>query len=500
MSTDGFGLWQLFLRVVVFLGLFDIGVAPALAKYVSEYDALGDRDRLDRIVNSAFLFYVVLGIASLVAGLVFTDSYLHFIRTPTALMEPARVSFRWVVVVTAMVVASSAPRSLLIGLQRLDVINLIEVVVNTLMLGAIIWIALASRSPAQALVRMGVVQFAQFLLISAAIYHYAVRLTPGYRFRPTRVDRPSYRLLLSYGWRASAMSIANLAQGQTEWFLLARFLGPGPVALYSFGAKITDVWKSVVNPAFQAVIAAASAMSATGGTEIVRRLYDRGARILNAAVLGVSVWLVAVAPIIITAWMGAGYGKSVMALRFLAVAAAAVLASGMAGAIGRGLNVMRPGVIASVVLATVELGAGFALGPAFGYKGLLAATLSAFVLFALTLIVLTHRAFRWPVLTPLLQLYFLPAALAAIAATPVLWYNHVHRGDIVRFGADPSRILRLGWIGAWESVLIVALYALILWMSRFITPEDVRSLRDAIKGARTAHRDPVAGVEAVEGA
>jgi hypothetical protein len=122
------------------------------------------------------------------------------------------------------------------------------------------------------------------------------------------------------------------------------------------------------------------------------------------------------------------------------------------------------------------------------------------VLFALTLIVLTHRAFRWPVLTPLLQLYFLPAALAAIAATPVLWYNHVHRGDIVRFGADPSRILRLGWIGAWESMLIVALYALILWMSRFITPEDVRSLRDAIKGARTAHRDPVAGVEAVEGA
>ena len=73
MSVDGFGLWQLFLRIIFFLGLVDIGVGPALAKYVAEYLALGDRERMDRSINAAYVFYIGLGILTLIVGFLLTD-------------------------------------------------------------------------------------------------------------------------------------------------------------------------------------------------------------------------------------------------------------------------------------------------------------------------------------------------------------------------------------------------------------------------------------------
>lgn len=496
LGADGFGLWQLFLRIIFFLGLFEIGVAPALAKYVSEYTASGDLEHRDRLINGAYMFYAGLALLSLVIGMACTDAYLHFIHTPESMMEAARVSFRWVVVVTSVVVLSSAARAILIGVQRLDVINAIEVIVNTVILGAVVWIAMTSRSPQQALVRMGVVQFAQFSLISGILILYALRLTPGYRFQPARVAKAEFRQLFGYGWKASAMSLSQLAQTQTEWFLLARILGPGPVALYSFGARIADVWKSVVMPAFNAVLAGASAMSVTDGLEAVRRLYDRGTRIVNALVIGISVWLVVVAPILITAWMGKGYGMSILALRVLAVAAGAWLAAGMAGYVGRGVNVMRPGIIAGVVLAVLQFGVGLLLGELYGYKGLLAATCLSFIVYAVTLVVLTHRAFRWPVLGPLLQLYLLPTLLAAAAAAPLLWYNHVHRAAIVHMGGEAVRVLHLGVMGLWQTIAFAAIYALVIALSRYITREDVVSLRAAVKGMRHAHAAPAAEARA----
>jgi O-antigen/teichoic acid export membrane protein len=335
---------------------------------------------------------------------------------------------------------------------------------------------------------MGKVQFVQWVVTDLTIAYFALRLLPGFRLHPSGGSRWAYRILFGFGWKASFQSVALMLQSQIEWLLVVRLLGVGPVALYSFGSKIPEVVRQIVLPAFSGAMAAASAVGASEGMERLRQLYSRASLMANAATFGIGLCLVVIAPLFITAWIGPGYGSSILAMRLLSIAACMALSVGMISAVARGLGVMKPAMIATFVLAVVELGAGLALGTAFGLPGLLAGTLLAFTSYALVSIVLQHRALGWPVWPALLRFYAMPFVLASAAALPLLWWNHLHRAAIMTIGHGRFRVVQLGSAIALETIAYFALYGLAIWATRYLTGDDIRSLRSALSGARTAHR------------
>jgi O-antigen/teichoic acid export membrane protein len=235
-------------------------------------------------------------------------------------------------------------------------------------------------------------------------------------------------------------------------------------------------------------MAAASAVDASEGMIRLRQLYARATLLANSATFGIGFWLVVIAPLFITAWMGAGYGSSILIMRFLSIAACTALSVAMINAVARGLGIMKPAMLATFVLAAVELGAGLGLGTAFGLIGLLTGTLLAFVSFALVAIVLQHRALGWPVWPALFRFYIMPFALATLAAVPLLWWNHLHRAAIMATGQSRFRVAQLGSTMTVQTILYIVLYGLALWLTRCLTADDIRSLRTALSGARTAHR------------
>lgn len=490
---DAVGVWQLSLRIVAFFSLFDIGIAAALIKYAAEYSASGDRDRLNRAINTATVFYFLLAGIGLVVWLLLSESYLHFINTPDALLPAARGTFMWIIAVTTIIVLSSPWKYTLIGLQRLDIINLIDVGMSIPTLLATIWVLVMTHSPSQALYGMGIVQFASFSTSSAITIHYAWKLAPGYRFDLRRASWSSFRHLFDYGKKSTVVTISYLIQNQVEWLLPARFFGPGVVALYSFGAKVPEVLKNMVGPTFMAITGAASAMSVQEAPERLRLLYERGTKLSNVVVYGIGICLIVVTPIFITAWMGTGYGVSMQAMRALTLAVTAVLSTGVATAILRGTGRLRPDILGGVTLASIQVILGIVLGRVMGFHGLLLATVLAFSINALIVICATHRAFRWPVLPLFLKLYVTPFLLAILAGAPIAWLNHLYRLEIVMQGTKPRGELNLAVAGFAEALVFVTLYAAVIFVSRFVTPGDYQSMLQAIKGARTV--SPIAPVQ-----
>ena len=56
VGVEDYGLYLLVGAFVGYFGLLDLGVGTSLVKYIAEYNAKGDKERINKMVNSTFAF------------------------------------------------------------------------------------------------------------------------------------------------------------------------------------------------------------------------------------------------------------------------------------------------------------------------------------------------------------------------------------------------------------------------------------------------------------
>src|SRR5437588_11981490 len=57
LGDDAFGLWVLIFSLTGYYGLFDFGIRSSLIRFVSKFQATGDKDQLARIINTSLFTY-----------------------------------------------------------------------------------------------------------------------------------------------------------------------------------------------------------------------------------------------------------------------------------------------------------------------------------------------------------------------------------------------------------------------------------------------------------
>ena len=62
IGTVNYGIWALAGSIAGYFALLDFGMVDSVVKYVAEYNAKRDYDALNGVFNSAFFFYVSIGI------------------------------------------------------------------------------------------------------------------------------------------------------------------------------------------------------------------------------------------------------------------------------------------------------------------------------------------------------------------------------------------------------------------------------------------------------
>lgn len=488
LKQDALGVWFLSNSLVMVSGLADLGMASAISKYIPEHLARRDTKALNADANTSIFFYFCLAILCMVLGVVFGDDYLRFVKTPPELMPQARVMFLWVIAAVSAVVFTNVWRGMLTAVHRLDITNTTEIIVSVPWLVGMV----AALKLGYGLVGIAIVQFAQFAVILVVLAVLAWRMTPGFRLDMRYIRWSSFRRLIGFGAQASLAGVAGSIYVQAEQLIITRLLGPGIVGLYQFGFKIGSVFTTTFASGFYAVVPAASEISAGEAPSQVHTLYERGTKFLLAFVVPAGALLAAMGPIVITAWLGAGYGISIFALRALTMAAVAQVGVGMAKSVGRGVGRLAPELVGSGVFLASFLILAFGLGHAYGFPGIMAASLGAALIGALVVIVMLHRAMGWPVLPALTGLYGVPALISLLAGLPVYWYNHLHRAEIAAIGHMSARAVRLAPMAIGEILVFSAITLLLLRLFRYITPQEFHSLRSALKGMRGAHSTPVA--------
>src|SRR3989441_4164705 len=93
LGDEAYGVWVLIFSLTGYYGIFDLGIRSSIIRYVAKYAALEHRDQLNRLVNTAMIAYLGVGLLTMSITGVGSFYLSSIFRVPTAFLATARLLF-----------------------------------------------------------------------------------------------------------------------------------------------------------------------------------------------------------------------------------------------------------------------------------------------------------------------------------------------------------------------------------------------------------------------
>jgi O-antigen/teichoic acid export membrane protein len=373
LGKEAFGVWVLVTSLSLYVDVLDIGVGSATIRYVAEYHAVGDADRVRRAISTAFLILVVPGILALLLGTVLAKYFPSLFDIAPDLADTTMLLVLVMTIPLAISVPSDTFGGTLGALQRFDLLNLS--LISVLVAQAFSWWLILEAGGG--LIELGIVtaviglagQLTRFLMVRWLI--------PGATVSFKLFDRSLVRPLASLSaWLALARS-SQVAIARIDTFVVGILLGAASAGVYAIGQKLAFAAEKLVIPGTLGFFPFASELAARQDREGLRQALLTGTRISLAIAGPLTIILVVLAEPLIDVWVGPEFGDATRVVVYL-VAANAIIALSRTSflMLQGGANARTPALILGLE-AVLNVSLSIALGLSIGLEGVALATLIA---------------------------------------------------------------------------------------------------------------------------
>ncbi|MBN2019156.1 MAG: oligosaccharide flippase family protein, partial [Sedimentisphaerales bacterium] len=361
LGDEAYGLFQLAASALVFFTFLHMGMGPTLVRFCAKAIANKDHEDIHKISSSAQLILSVLGFIGLVGVVIMIPFFLRIYNVPEELKSETIGLLLCMAASLFLNMLFIVPNGLLLGCNRYDVANGIEIVANLLRLGLII---ACFELIGPSIWLMGLCMFSTQLFRFALLFTFAYKyLGKVVFFSVKAVNRESLKSLFSFGALNLVKSIANyfVIQGPILIIGAVPGLGPKAVALFSPAILIATSLQIFLEQMSKPLVPLASKAQADGNT---RRL---GQMAVQVAGFSVSVGLLIVLPLtiygseIIGLWLGQEKNYLWLLISIMAVGIVLSRSAAVLSYIALGGGSILPEVYSQVVLGFITL-AGVAIG------------------------------------------------------------------------------------------------------------------------------------------
>jgi O-antigen/teichoic acid export membrane protein len=472
ISHIGVAQYGLFVLVESVFGLFSLldiaGIGGAFVKYISESHAKGDNDRVNRIVALGFAYYTFFWLIVCSAALIFKSPILGFFKITPTDRHFASVVYVGILAITLLQGSLAVFRSVLLGLQRLDITNQISMVMGIANALGIV-VALSLGYGLSGLIMASV---ATAIITQAAQTFFAFNVLPSLRRMRLSFDRGLFLETFRYGMQIQVARITEILGARIDKFLVGHFLTVDLVGFYELGSKLAAVARSLAMQLMPAIVPAASELEATTGREPVLRLYYRTTKYAALLSFPMVAFVSAFPAPILTLWLGkTGFGSSALALRVLAAGTLIATIANAGRLVARGMGIPSFEMQACIVTMVLNLVLSTVFIMLYGFPGALLGTALSSTIGALFFLIRFHRHIREGLFRVLIIHYLAPPTIASLLAVGAAKFAAIllHCGAADRLQAG----LTVGIFG----VISLAIYAVVLFAARFIDKTDIETAK-----------------------
>lgn len=474
IGLDDYGVWGLVASFAGYVALLDLGLGSGYAKFIAEYFARGERQRISHLIATAVFTYALIGVALALIGFPLLGAaagklgeWLGVSQVDSGTLV-FLVQFSFTLFLMGNCIAPFT--SVQSGLQRMDLTNTVGFAMS--LIKVVATVALVELGYGlRGLMYSSAIVFAAYALTSVII---AYRLVPGLRITPLAFARAELGALFSYGWRAQIARLSNLITFETDLLIVGFvFKSTGLLGAYKVGVELANKVRQVPLMLIGALLPAASDLDAREDERRLQRLYVVSTKYIAAVTVPLAIFCACTSQPLMRAWMGGGLETAgiVFALIISGYAANILQGPGVSVALGMGRPdvQMRTGLIS--MACNIALTVTFVYP--FGYVGVASATaISMYASMAWFLIAMRgltrvsaatvmREAVLWPALASL------PGAIACVVI------QLVHSGGTGR-GTSMA-------IAASAAITFGALYVICIRQLPFLDAFDAEFLERTLR-------------------
>jgi O-antigen/teichoic acid export membrane protein len=313
IGVDRFGVWAVVGVITGYFGLLDLGVGASFVKYISEFYARKEHNKISHIVSTGFTLYFVLAVVSFLLIFLLKGPILAFLNMPAYLLHEAGIVLVMGVALFGISNAMSPFLAMQGGLQRMDISNNINIGLSIVSIVGTIFFLERGFGIIGLMINNAIV----LMILSAVNVVVAHFLMPELRFRLFYVDRTIFRRILNFGYNMQIAKVSGMIASHTDKILITCFLSIGLVAFYQLGSSVVYYAASLAGILTSALVPAFSEIEARGERRRLIEAYMRSLRYISFVIAPIFIYLAISAEQVIFIWLGYGYERSVAIIQIL---------------------------------------------------------------------------------------------------------------------------------------------------------------------------------------
>lgn len=303
LGNTGYGVWTLTLSLTGYLGLLDLGVRGAVTRYVARFHSEANHEKSNEVASSAMVIFASAGLIAILASLIFAFSVIDHLHVPPQYLTAARV----VLVLTGLNIATSLVNGvfggILVGLQRFDLTNGIEITINFFRAGSVV----AALHLGYGIIALASIQLFFTLGRCAANIALARHLYPELRIRLKAADRAGIRLIFSFSVFSFLLHVSGSLIYASDNVVIGAYLPVAAVTLYVIGGNLVEYARTLVQGISQTLTPLASSLETRDDPSQLQNLVLKAGRWSSMVILPVTCTFMLRGGSFIGLWMGQQY-------------------------------------------------------------------------------------------------------------------------------------------------------------------------------------------------
>lgn len=305
LGNTEYGVWTLILGMTGYLGLLDLGVRGAVTRYVARFHAQNDHKNASNVASSAMVIFSSAGLIAILGSIVLSAFAIGRLKIPAEYVTSSRI----VLVLAGLAIATSIVNGvfggILVGLQRFDITNGIEIGIT---LFRVLSIVLALRHG------FGIVSLAAIQLVFNVIRWMAnIALSrhfyPELRIRLSEASLAGIKLIFSFSAFSFLLHVSGSLIYASDNVVIGAFLPVSAVTFYVIGGNLIEYTRTLLSGISQAMTPLASSIESQNDWDSVRRIVLFGARAATMTILPIAVTFMLRGKTFIGLWMGSQYAS-----------------------------------------------------------------------------------------------------------------------------------------------------------------------------------------------
>lgn len=310
-----YGIWQIIISVVGYMGLLDAGMKPAITRYAAQYSAKDERDNLDTLYATSFVFMLIIGFSTCLAFI------LWAIYWPEILSDENANELRYTVVLIAVgcqllfTFPGYVAESFLEGFQKYTIKNNITIF-NSIIGASLLYYFINDSNGLILLALLNSIGIS----IKYLIYFYLLATNKHGAFR-INFSKSSFTMmheLFMFGGKSFIQGIGHRLESGSAPLIIAALLNPSQIIFFSIPAGLVEYIRSLGWTITQTFMPAFASLHSQGNFQEIRNIYLSSSRYVMAILFPLGVGIYILGDIFIGIWIGNEYAlKSKLILNII---------------------------------------------------------------------------------------------------------------------------------------------------------------------------------------